>query len=231
LHIFSKKCRALLRIEHFGPKVLIIFLGSIAWNVLFPIHAANYFSATPYILLAGFINLGWAFLFSSLLSKDFFVLLKNRREVYRGMLVMVWAVIFIWARITSIADNPPTAVPGIQALKKYEGAQFYSNIWPLFISYYTKEWTVGNMSALDAVNRNFRDSKWFLQKDKWNFAKYSKPDFYFYATSMNVSPFAGEAYKQILDQHFQILEQGKGWYIYDMRDKPGFDVKSSTTEK
>lgn len=88
-----------------------------------------------------------------------------------------------------------------------------------FVSYYTNEWTVGGLHPKDAVKRKSLSAKWFLQKDKLNHKKYSKPDYYFYVYWEKVAPFTEPKHKKILDEKFPIVESGDKWFIYKMQNK------------
>jgi hypothetical protein len=194
---------------------LTLFLASVAWTFIFPTHAANYFNATPYIMLAGMINLSWAMAIAVLAGRPIFARFSNSRRGY-ALLIVVFFSIFSYQKADAVLKNPIVTVPGTEILKKYEGAPFYSNIWPLFVSYYTGEWTVGGMDARDAVRRDANSARWFLQKDKFDAIKYSKPKYYFYVSSSKFGPFAEPRHKKILDENFRVVEHGENWYIYDM---------------
>jgi hypothetical protein len=117
--------------------------------------------------------------------------------------------------------NPITRVPGTEILQEYQGAKFYSNIWPLFVSYYTKEWTVGGLDPSQAVERKPENAKYFLQKDKANHKKYARSDYYLYVFPEKVAPFAEPRFRQVLDSSLPVVECGDNWCIYDMRRASG----------
>jgi hypothetical protein len=216
--VLIKRWRSALNIDGFGKKILVISSASIAWNFLFSTHASNYFNATPYIMLAGMVNLGWGICFAYITSQPFLKIMKGKMIIYVSVVILCVGV-FLFQRVDSILKNPLSHIPGSEALHKYEGATFYSNIWPLFVSYYTKEWTVGGLSPEDAVKRVPQNAKWFLQKDKLNYEKYSKPDYYFYAYWEKVAPFTTPKHKKILDEYFSIVESGDRWCIYKYNER------------
>lgn len=217
-HVFNTTHTQIFNVDKFGTKILTLFLASIAWNFLFTTHASNYFNATPYIMLAGMVNLGWAALFIGITSKSFFEKLSTNIKTYMFIIILCFAI-FSYQRVNLFLKNPITPIPGTGILQQYKGAKFYSNIWPLFVSYYTGEWTVGGIDPADAVARQPQNARWFLQRDKMNSEKYSKPDYYFYAFSQKVAPFAEPRHKKILDEAFPIVECGENWCIYNMIKK------------
>lgn len=209
--------RRIFDVDGFGLKVLILFLASIVWNVIFPTHAVNYFNATPYMLLAGMINLGWAVIFAALISQCLsFKWILSARGYACTLSLIVFLLIFSYQRVDACRMNPIEPIPGHEVLRKYEGAKFYANIWPLYVSYYTKEWAVGGIHPSDAVNLLEIRARLFLQRDKRNHEKYSRPDYYFYTFVEKTAPFTEPKHQAILDRAFRVVECGETWCIYKM---------------
>ncbi|MBU1811376.1 MAG: hypothetical protein KJ629_09615, partial [Candidatus Omnitrophica bacterium] len=210
-HIFNKNWKRKFDIDKLGLKILTLFIASISWTLIFPVHAANYFGATPYIMLAGMINLGWALIFATIIRQSFFD--KSKIHIF---IIVLFFVIFSCQRVGAFLKHPIASIPGSEVLQRYEKAKFYSNIWPLFVSYYTHEWTVGGLHPEDAVRRKPLAARYFLQKDKLYNDEYFRPDYYLYVYWQKVAPFGEPKHKKILDQTFPLVESGDKWFIYKM---------------
>jgi hypothetical protein len=133
-----------------------------------------------------------------------------------ALAIVVISCFFLQGKIYAFYKTPPVSIPGSSVLHVYRGAKFYSNIWPLFVSYYTNEWTVGGIHPQDAIKRMPQNARLFLQKNKLCTDRYAKPNYYFYVFSDKFAPFAAPQYKKMLDDEFSLAECGKDWCIYKM---------------
>lgn len=221
LHALVKAVRdftvpAVSGVEKFGLKVVILFAASILWNFIFPAHAANYFIATPYILLAGMINLSWAVLLAVVVSSIVESSTKSSRAWFRACLAvaLLCAAALSNQRFNTFFQNPVAPIPAEEALHKYKGKRFYSNIWPYYVSYFTGEWAAGGVTADQAIRRDISQGAILLQKDRANIEKYSAPDYYLYVFSSHYAPVGGKNDKDLLDKALETVECGNLWCIY-----------------
>ncbi len=202
-------------VPDFGKKIVILIAAALSWDIVFQNHAANYFGATPYLLLTSLVNLGWGLLFAGLLNLGS-PSSRARQWVSRLALVLALAAM-LRSKLDAYNQNLPQAIPGSLALQKYAGGTFYTNIFPSYVSCFTDEWAIGGLEPKSALERNYAGAKWFFEKDQWDRNKYTQPDYYFHVSEYRFAPYAEPAHKQILDASFPLVESGEGWYIYKMR--------------
>lgn len=196
-------------IDAFAPAPFLAG-GLIVWAVIFPVHTANYFSATPRILISFYAALSAALLVHLISLRLINFRAKLPRFGFRAAVIVIGFWIgSTWANGYETAKFTP--VPGISVLPEYRGKTFYTNSWPFLVSYYTHEWAIGGLSPPDAAKRNYLKARYLLQRDYSNSEKYSRPDYYFWISNMQFAPFSDIDPKS---DDFKLVQEGEGWRIY-----------------
>jgi hypothetical protein len=211
----SARWSQLTDVDRPGQKILILFIASIAWNVIFPTHGSNYFGATPYMMLSVMISLGWALLFFVITDAEFIERLQSARRTYALVVVLCFSL-FSYQRVDAFLGNPITSIPGAEALIHYRGSTFFTNIWPLYVSYYTDGWAAGGLSPQDGIARRVEQARWLLQKDQRNYAKYRQAEYYFHVVDSRMGPYAEPESRKVLEQNLPLVECGPTYCIYKL---------------
>ena len=186
--------------------------GLIAWAVIFPVHTANYFGATPKILVIFYFATA-AGLLIDLAAKG---LMSDLPRFAQAGSAAAMALLGLWLGTVwwqGYGDIKFVAVPGSAALANYRGRTFYTNAWPFLVSLNTTEWSIGGLSPEDAEARNYPAARYLMQRDYRNAAKYGRPDYYFWISDSRFAPFVEH---QPTLPKFKLRESGEGWAIYAM---------------
>jgi hypothetical protein len=200
---------ALYAIDAFAPFPFLIG-GLITWAVIFPVHTANYFNATPrmFVMFYAAVAAGLLTYLVSWGLKNCSTRLSSLGPATAILLLGLWLG-SVWGRGYENAEF--IAVPGISALADYRGKSFYTNSWPFLVSYYTHEWAIGGLAPQDAAKRDYLKARYLMQRDYRDTDKYGQPEYYLWVSDYRFAPFSEiDPARYKLD----LVQKGDGWGIY-----------------
>lgn len=199
------------RFKYYVNLVLFPF-GAFIWAIIFPVHFANYFYATPLIIIFQIYFLSIALFIYTL---DSYYPFKGMYTIWTLPLVIYFSVNLAGNFPYPLLKDDDIKVPAYEVLAKYKGEKFYTNIWPFLISYYTHNWVIGGISPLDAASLNYQAATYIFQKDYKDSVEYSSPDYYLWISNGKFARYANFSKKEFSKfSNLVEVESGRDWIIF-----------------